>query len=93
MLADFSFCFLMSFQNFFSRYLPNQRAVIETVNTKTFCCLYLPGNRIVTASQDDKLRFYVQQNQLQPRYTLVRPTNHYSVPDIGWSILDLTVNS
>ncbi|KAK6106161.1 WD domain G-beta repeat family protein [Brugia pahangi] len=76
-----------------NRYLPNQRAVIETVNTKTFCCLYLPGNRIVTASQDDKLRFYVRQNQLQPRYTLVGPTNHYSVPDIGWSILDLTVNS
>ncbi|EJD75284.1 hypothetical protein LOAG_17541 [Loa loa] len=76
-----------------NRYLPNQRAVIETVNTKTFCCLYLPDNRIVTASQDDKLRFYVRQGQLQPRYTLVGPTNHYSVPDIGWSILDLTANS
>ncbi|CAG9531114.1 unnamed protein product [Cercopithifilaria johnstoni] len=76
-----------------NKYLPNQRTVIETVNTKTFCCLYLPHNRIVTASQDDKLRFYVRQNHLQSKYTLVQPTIQYSVPDVGWSILDITVNS
>ncbi|KAM3720318.1 DDB1- and CUL4-associated factor [Dirofilaria immitis] len=76
-----------------NRYLPNQRALIETVNTKTFCCLYLPGNRIVTASQDDKLRFYIRQEKLQPKYKVLGPTNYYSVPDVGWSILDLALNS
>uniref|UniRef100_A0A915Q1Q4 Uncharacterized protein n=1 Tax=Setaria digitata TaxID=48799 RepID=A0A915Q1Q4_9BILA len=76
-----------------NRCLPNQRALIETVNTKTFCCLYLPHNRIVTASQDDKLRFYMRHDQLQSRYILIGPANHYSVPDVGWSILDLTINS
>uniref|UniRef100_A0A0R3RW85 WD_REPEATS_REGION domain-containing protein n=1 Tax=Elaeophora elaphi TaxID=1147741 RepID=A0A0R3RW85_9BILA len=76
-----------------NKYLPNQRTVIETVNTKTFCCLYLPRNRIVTASQDDKLRFYARQDHLQSKYTLLHPTIQYSVPDVGWSILDITVNS
>uniref|UniRef100_A0A8R1TJU8 DDB1- and CUL4-associated factor 11 n=1 Tax=Onchocerca volvulus TaxID=6282 RepID=A0A8R1TJU8_ONCVO len=76
-----------------NNYLLNQRALIETVDTKTFCCLYLPGNRIVTASQDDKLRFYLRQDRLQSKYTVVGSPEHYSVPDLGWSFLDLTLNS
>ncbi|VDK68896.1 unnamed protein product [Litomosoides sigmodontis] len=76
-----------------NKHLPNQRAVIETVNTKTFCCLYLPRNRIVTASQDDKLRFYARQGHVQSKYALLQPTIQHSVPDVGWSILDIAVNS
>ncbi|VBB26316.1 unnamed protein product, partial [Acanthocheilonema viteae] len=76
-----------------NKYLPNQRTVIETVNTKTFCCLYLPHNRIVTASQDDKLRFYARKDRVQSKYTLLHPSIQYSVPDVGWSILDITTNS
>lgn len=30
---------------------------------------------------------------MQSKYTLLHPTIQHSVPDVGWSILDITVNS
>ncbi|VDN06913.1 unnamed protein product [Thelazia callipaeda] len=73
-----------------NRYLPNRKTIIEKIESKTFCCLYLPGRKLVTASQDDKLRLYIRDENLMHKYKLV---NNSSVPDVGWSIIDLATNS
>lgn len=70
-----------------NRFLPNQRHTVDRSSTKIFCCLYLPNERLVTASQDEKLRFYVRQSD---HYKLIKI---HSVPEVGWSILDLALSS
>ncbi|VDN23699.1 unnamed protein product [Gongylonema pulchrum] len=71
-----------------NKFIPNRRERIDRAESKTFCCLYLPDGRIVTASQDEHLRFY-QRYDTTNCYTM---QGQYAVPYVGWSILDLALS-
>ncbi|CAD5209744.1 unnamed protein product [Bursaphelenchus xylophilus] len=73
---------------FSNRYAPNYRNRIDTIRSKTFCASHIGnGDKVVTASQDHKIRIYRRTSQ--DSYSLHKTID---VPYVGWSILDVIVS-